>query len=112
MPLALEQRLVPCLLHEGVLEEVGRMRRYAALVEELSLHQPRQLTLQRLLIERRDDLQQLVAKLAPQGGAPLGDFLGRSQPIQARQQRVLESDGYRKLRQRPAERIATGLPFE
>ena len=48
---ALQQRLIGRLLDEGMLEQVGRLRWYPALVEQFGVDQPGQGLLQRRLVQ-------------------------------------------------------------
>jgi hypothetical protein len=98
--------LIGGFLDQGMFEEVGGLRRQALLVQELYLHQLLQPPLQDALIPRRDRLQQLIRKLAPQRRPELRQSLHRRQAIQPRHQRVVQRGGNRQWRQGPGEFVA------
>src|SRR5207253_189061 len=67
-PRSLQERLVRRLLHERVLEGVGRTRRLPAREEDLRLHEPPELVAQRRLSHPHDRRQQGVRELPSQHG--------------------------------------------
>src|SRR5205823_6022522 len=101
-PPALEQRLVRCLLYERMLEHIGGVRRYTARVKKLGTHQARQRPSQRRFIERADRQQYPVRELAAKARAPLSDFPGAAQPIEACPERVLERSGDGQREEQPS----------
>ena len=74
-PRSLQERLVRRLLHERVLEGVGRTRRLPAREEDLRLHEPPELVSQRRLSHPHDGRQQGVRELPPQHGRALRHLL-------------------------------------
>ena len=84
-----------------MLEAVGRLRRQPLLVEELRRHQLVQPPSQGRPRPRGDGLQQLIGKLAPQGGPELRHGLHRRQAVQPRHQRVVQRGGNRQRGQGP-----------
>ena len=68
---ALEQRLVRRHLHERVLERVRRLRRLAALKDDLRVDQPRELLAETCLLHPGDGGQQRIAELPPEHRRPL-----------------------------------------
>ena len=61
----------------------------AALWRECHSGEPPQPVLQGPFVYGRDRLQQLIAKLPPNGSAQLSELADRGQPVQPRHQRVL-----------------------
>ena len=66
LPGAPQQRLIGRILHQGMLERIGGLRRHAPLVEHLGLHQLPQATPERQLVHGRHGPQQLIGKRPPQ----------------------------------------------
>ncbi len=97
---ALEQRLVSGLLHEGVLEDVCRVGREPAGVDQLGLHQPGERRLQLGVREARCGPDEPVGELPADRRRDLGHLLGGPQPIEPRHQGVLEGRGDRARRSR------------
>ena len=62
LPGAPEQRLIGCLLNQGVLEKIGCLWHYPALVEQFGGHQLRQGLLQRRFVQRCHRPEQLIGK--------------------------------------------------
>ena len=93
LPRALQERLIGRILDEGVLEDVAAARRQTALVDQFSLHEPRQPLLQRRLIHRRDGVEQVVAKLPAQDRTELRPFSGRREPVEPGHERVVQRGG-------------------
>ena len=81
-----QQRLVGRLLHERVLEEIRRIGREPARVEQLRARELFERILEALVRERRDGAQERVAELAPQDGRHLRHLLRRPEPVEARHQ--------------------------
>ena len=106
LPRAPQQGLIGCVLDQGMLKEIRRLRRQPLLVQELRLHQLLQPPPQGALVPRRDGLQQLIGKLAPQRGPELRQALHRRQAIQPRHQRVVQRGGNRQRRQGTGQLIA------
>jgi hypothetical protein len=90
---ALQQALVGGLLDEGMLEQVGRLRRDATLVEQFGFDEPCQSLLQRRLVQGRHGLQQLIREGAPQTSPQLGHGFDRSQAIQPGHKGVVQRGG-------------------
>ena len=65
----LEQRLIGNILDQGVFEEVGGLRRHTPLIEEFGCDEALEFTLQRLLIELGDGLQEGIGEVPPQRGS-------------------------------------------
>ena len=87
---ALEQRLVRRLLHQRVLERVRRLRRLAALEDDLRVDQAREPLAEARVVHPGDGGQQRVAELPPEHRRPLRHLLRRREPIEPRHQRVGE----------------------
>ena len=90
---ALEQRLVRRLLHERVLERVRRLRRLAALEDDLRADQPREPLAQARVFHPGDGGQQRVAELPPEHRRPLRHLLRRRQPVEPRHERPRQGRG-------------------
>jgi hypothetical protein len=69
-----QERLIGCILDEGVLEDVPATRRQTALIDQLSVYQLAHPLLQRCLVYQRDGLEQLVRELPPEDSAELSQF--------------------------------------
>src|SRR2546426_143250 len=82
--------LIASTLAERMLEYIRRLGGQASLVEQLGLDQLAQALLQRHLVHRPDRPQELVGKLPTDGRSQLRHCLRRIQPIQSRDQRVVQ----------------------
>ena len=88
---AAQQRAVGGVLDQRVLEQIFRRRRHAALKDEAGFDEAAQSLLQFGLGERRGRCQQLMGKVAPDGGADLRHILGRrAKPVEAPQERGVQ----------------------
>ena len=85
-----QQRVVGGLLHQGVLEGVGGVRRIAAPEHEARLGQLVERALQLVLGQPGDRFEQLVGELAADHRRDLRYVLDRDQPVEARHQRILQ----------------------
>ena len=61
-----QQRLIGCLLNQGMLEHRCRLRRHAALVQEFGIYELPQRVLQRPFVPRCDRPEQRTGKRLPQ----------------------------------------------
>src|ERR1041385_7338587 len=73
-----------------MLEEIMRVRGQAACVHQLRLVRLLQGSLQLLVGDRKDGSDELIRKLAPDGGTDLYDFSRRSQPVESGHQGILQ----------------------
>ena len=87
---ALEQRVVRCILHQGVLEGVDGIRRCASSKRQSRRGQPRQCVVELGLAHRGHRRDQLVAELSSNRGPDLRNILHGHEAIQPRHQRVPE----------------------
>ena len=88
---AAQQRAVGGVLDQGVLEQIFRRRRDAALEDEAGFDEAAQRLLQFGLGELRGRCQQLIGKVAPDRSADLRHILGRgAQPVESPQQRGVQ----------------------
>ena len=105
-PPALEQRDVGGILHQRVLERVGRVRRRSAPGDKAG---GRQLLERRVELDRGQDrhrADQLVGELPSDRGADLRHILDRTKPVEASHQRGLQRRRYGERRQRSVEHVA------
>ncbi len=105
--LALEHAVVGGVTHQRMLEDVGRVGRFALMEHQFGAHQIGQRRVER---GRRHGAEHLghepVAELAADHRANLCDFLGLAKRVEACHQRVLQAGRNHQLRQRPAELVA------
>ena len=105
-PPAPEHRGVGGVLHQRVLERVGRLGRRSAPGDQAGGRQPleRRVELRRRQARHRGN--QRVGEFASDRGADLRHVLGRGEPVEARHQRGLQRRRYRERRQRSVEHVA------
>jgi hypothetical protein len=77
-----------------VLEDVARGGVATAHVQKLGVHQARKSFVQGTLVELSDFLQQLAVETPPEDRADLGDDARGPEPIQAREQQVVQRVGH------------------
>ncbi len=109
LPTAPEQRGVSGVLHQRVLEDVGRVRRRAASLDQLRRDELGEGVLQSAWLSRRDRLQQPIGEFPSDRRPDLRDLLDRSETIQAGHQRVLQRRGNRQWGKRAVEDIGLVL---
>ena len=90
LPAALQKRGVGGVLDERVLEDVGRLRRRAAAVDQLGRHELAECVLQWGTLDGRNRFEQAIRELAPDRRADLRGLLDRREAIQARHQGILQ----------------------
>ncbi len=71
-------------------EGIARLRRGAATIDEIGIAELIERAVQCLCIERRHRSEQSIIKRPPDSSAELGGFFRARQPVQAREQRVLQ----------------------
>ena len=74
-----------------MLERIDRLGRRAALKDELRLHEPGERLVEISRFSCSDCIEKLVGELTADGGADLGQILGRSQVIEPGHERVLQT---------------------
>ena len=90
-PSTLKQRGVGDVLDQRMLERIDRLGRRAALKDELRLHEPGERLVEISRFSCSDCIEKLVGELTADGGADLGQILGRSQVIEPGHERVLQT---------------------
>src|SRR5262245_56269004 len=95
-----------------MLELVDHVRRQAAPVDELRVHELREGVLQRRIGDTRDRRQQLAGEGPAERRGHLRDFLYRRQAVQARHQRLVQRRRDRERRERPGEGVLVALVLE
>ena len=100
-PLALQQRVVGGVLHEGMLERIHRLRDLASTRSQLGGNEAREDVDKCCLAHHLDLGEQFVTELASDDCTDLRDSLDRRDAVQARHQRVAQ-----RLRDRNAEERA------
>ena len=105
-PPALEHRDVGGVLHQRVLERVGRVRRRSAPGDEAGGRQPLERRVEVHRGQGRHRGNQLVGELPSDRGADLRHILDRAKPVEARHQRGLQRRRYGERRQRSVEHVA------
>jgi hypothetical protein len=94
-----------------MLEQVGRLRWDATLVEQFGVHQPGQGLLQRYLVQRRHGLEHLIREGAPQDSPQLGHGFDRGQAIQPGHEGIVQRGGNAQWRQGTRQLVVIlGLP--
>ena len=92
-----------------MLEDIDRLRRQPALIEQFGLHQPGQRLLQCRLVQWRHRPQQLVRKLPSQDRPELRHLFHHRQSIEPGHQDILQRGRNRQGRQRASQHIAAGV---
>jgi hypothetical protein len=87
---ALQQGVVSNVTHKRVLEAVSRLRQRALTKDQLGLDQPVQPVTQLVMAERSHRREQLVAELATDSGADLRHLLRRCEPVEPREERIVQ----------------------
>ena len=106
---ATQNRGVGRVLHQRVLEDVSRLRRRAATVDQFGRHELAESALQRRPLDRRCRLQQAIGELAPDRGGDLRDLLHRREAVKPRHERILQGRGDRERNQRRDQDVAVVL---
>ena len=103
-----QQRAIGRVLHQGMLEQVGRMRRHTL---------PEQQTSRNETVQRRSEFrpgfayhrsQEGMRELPPDRRADLRHLLGRAEPIEPRHQRSVQTCRDRQCRRRDCRNSASG----
>jgi hypothetical protein len=89
----LEQRLVGCVLNQGVLEQVRRLRGAPLGKQDLRLDQLGQLAAQLRFIQGANGAEQLIGKLAAKGRRDLDHVANAAHAIEPGQQEVVQCGG-------------------
>src|SRR5208282_4959431 len=95
---AFQETLISRVLHQRVLEGVGRRGRFARAEHQFGLVQSRERAYQRGLVAPCHGVEQAVREFAPDRSADLRDLLDRRETIETRYQRVLKGRGNREWR--------------
>ena len=93
LALALEERIVGRVLHQGVLEGVDRLGACAPSKHQLGLNQALEREVELRLLDRRYRSQEFVGELPSNASTDLGDLLYRGQAVQTRHQRIPQRGG-------------------
>ena len=80
---------------QGMLEQISRLWRQTALVEQLGVDKPGQSFLQQRLVQRCHGLEQLIRECSSQDRPQLGHGFDRRQAIQSGHERVVQRGGNR-----------------
>ena len=88
------ERCVGRIADESVLEDVARGGVATAHVQKLGVHQARKSFVEGTLVELSDFLQQLAVETPPEDRADLGDDARGAEPIQAREEQVVQRVGH------------------
>ena len=88
-----QQRAVGRVLHQGVLEQIGRVRRHALPEQQTGRNETveRRLKFRLRLAHHRS--QQSMRELTPDGCPDLRHLLGRAEPVEPRHQRGVQACG-------------------
>ena len=93
---ASQETAIRRILHEGVLEYVGGIRRLAAAIDEIGSCQLRERGIERARRHRRERGKQPIGEFATDSGPDLRNLLDRREPVQTRHQRIMEGDRNRR----------------
>ena len=105
LPLRAEETAVSGILHEGVLEDVGRLWLRAAAEDQFSLDELRKGVFELSGIHAGDRCQQIMAELPPDDRADLRHFAEGPQPVEASHQQVAQRGWNGKRLEGPGELV-------
>ena len=88
-----QQRAIGRVLHQGMLEQIGRVRRHALPEQQTSRNETVERRLQLRLRLAHHRSQQSMRELSPDRRADLRDLFGRAEPIEPRHQRGVQACG-------------------
>ena len=95
-----QQRAIGGVLHQGMLEQIARLRRHALSEQQTGLNETVERRRQLRLGLERHRSQQSMREFTADRRSDLRDFLGRAEPVEPRHQRGVQARGDRQRRGR------------